>query len=190
MLPKLLPRPILVNFQGNKFMAIEKLTDLKIKKLRLRLKKTPQHDADWMDEYVVADGGGLYVHVRRATGKELIKTFYYMYSSQVAPGKREKIALGKYPVLSLLKARKLARDHADKLKHDKKDPREVIEEERRERERERARLDNTFGMAAELWVEQASKHWVAGKDGKSAGRLKNYALPKLRKRPLVNRPGF
>jgi len=44
-------------------MAIERLTDPKIKKLGLRLKKNPQHSEDWVSEYQIADGGGLYVRI-------------------------------------------------------------------------------------------------------------------------------
>jgi len=126
-------------------MAIERLTDLKIKKLGLRLKKNPQHPEDWVSEYQIADGGGLYVQVRPSASGDAIKTFVYRYSSQVKPGKREKILLGKYPTLTLEKARKLTRVHADRLKHDKKDPREAMEEARREETRQRARLDNCHG---------------------------------------------
>jgi len=165
-------------------MAIERLTNIEIKKLDLRPKATPQHPEGRESERFIADGGGLYVQVRPAAGGGVHKTFVYKYSSLVKPGKREKIYLGKYPTLTLEKARKLARAHADKLKHDKKDPREAMEEARREEARQRARLDNTFGKAADLWVEHASKGWTTGDKGKSVGRLKNHVLPKLRKRPM------
>jgi len=165
-------------------MAIERLTNSTIKNLGLRLKKNKQHPKDWVSEYQIADGGGLYVQVRPSARGDAIKTFVYRYSSQVNQGKREKILLGKYPTLTLEKARKLARVHADKLKHDKKDPRQAMEEERREEERQRARLDNTFGKAADLWIDHASKGWVSGRKGKSIGRLKNHVLPKLRKLPM------
>jgi len=73
-------------------MAIERLTALKIKKLGFRLKTNPQHPEDWVSEYVIADGGGLYVQVRPSADGGVIKTFVYKYSSLVKPGKREKIS--------------------------------------------------------------------------------------------------
>lgn len=118
-------------------------------------------------EYLLADGGGLYLRVRSTT-----KVWVYRYMRN---GRAAKLTLGPYPTLSLAAARKRSRAEAEKLACGG-DP---IRERRAEQERARVASLNTFERTARAWLAQASKDrlWSAGYTGKVQRHLELHIFP-------------
>jgi hypothetical protein len=112
-------------------------------------------------EYTLADGNGLQLRVR-SNGSKLWVLIY----SQPYTKKRTNLGLGKYPDVSLSRARS-QREAARKLLADNVDPKEHrIEQSQQKKEA----LENTFGVMANKWyrlkstkvkVETAEHAWRA-----------------------------
>jgi len=74
----------------------------------------------------------------------------YFQARATLDGKRKLIQLGKYPKISLSKARDLARNAIDKVKVDKVDP---ILERKLSKQKRLKDSENTFQLIAEEWLE-------------------------------------
>jgi integrase len=119
------------------------------------------------DEYMLADGEGLYLRVR-LNGKVWI----YRYKQA---GKPAKLSLGSFPAVSLASARKKARLEAEK-RADGIDPKEA---RRQEQERARVARLNTFELMARTWQAQTKKdrQWSASYAEKVMRHLELHVFP-------------
>jgi hypothetical protein len=108
------------------------LTELQVKNAEHRVK-----------EYFLSDSDGLYLRVRLTR-----KVWLYRYKRN---GKEVKLGLGRYPVVSLARAREKARMEREK-RADGLDPKAA-----RRDERERAARLNTFELLACAWHAEAQK---------------------------------
>ncbi|MBU6299226.1 MAG: integrase arm-type DNA-binding domain-containing protein, partial [Alphaproteobacteria bacterium] len=139
------------------------LTDVKLRSLKG--KAAP---------YKVSDSEGLHVLVS-PRGSKLWRMAYRF------DGKQKSLALGKYPSVSLQKARQ-ARDTAKELLQDGKDPCEV----RKARKQQRlAAAANTFELVANEWFEINQPGWVESYSSRLRSRLDEDLLPHLGKRPIA-----
>jgi integrase len=126
-------------------------------------------------EYTLADGNGLQLRVRPSGSKLWVLKYSQPYTK-----KRTNLGLGKYPDVSLSKARK-QRDEARKLLADNIDPKDHrIEQDQQKKEA----IENTFGVVAEKWFalkltqvkEETANHAYRG--------LQRHVLPTLANVPL------
>ena len=124
-------------------------------------------------EYMLSDGEGLYLRVRRSG-----KTWLYRYQQAGKPGK---LSLGSYPAVSLAAARRKARAEAERLASGI-DPKEV---RRQEQERARVAQLNTLERTARAWHAQARKdrQWSEGYAEKVIRHLELHIFPWLGDRP-------
>lgn len=106
------------------------------------IKAAKQKDRD----YKLADGGGLYLLVTKAGGK----LWRFKYRSD---GIERKLALGKYPAVSLSSARK-ARDQAREMAGSGDDPAAA---KRRERVAAKLAAGTTFGAIAREYIAKAER---------------------------------
>ncbi len=120
-------------------------------------------------EYLLVDGDGLYLRVR-PTGKAWV----YRYKRH---GKKAKLSIGHYPVVTLAAARRKARAEAEKGA-DGVDPREA---RRVEEERDRVARLNTFERTARAWHAQARKdrEWSAGYAEEVMCHLELHIFPRI-----------
>lgn len=149
-------------------MAISILTDRAVKAVKPTGK-----------EFVLSDGGGLYLIVKPGGAKSWSFRFTCPVTRKVS-----KMGLGGYPAVSLALARELAqtqREHVAKGL----DPRRA-----RDREREQRLIEdvNIFGVLADSWFQWKLKRkvWTA-EDSRARvrGLLDKHILPWLKDRPLV-----
>ncbi len=126
-------------------------------------------------EYTLADGNGLQLRVRPSGSKLWVLKYSQPYTK-----KRTNLGLGKYPDVSLSKARK-QRDEARKLLADNIDPKDHrIEQDQQKKEA----IENTFGVVGEKWFalkltqvkEETANHAYRG--------LQRHVLPTLANVPL------
>jgi Arm DNA-binding domain/Phage integrase, N-terminal SAM-like domain len=161
------PRKLLVFFGQNTNSFRENtnmpLTDAKVR--TLKGKGTP---------YKVSDGEGLFVLVTSAGSR--LWNLAYRYN-----GKQKTLALGKYPNVSLLEARR-ARDAAKQLIHAGSDPSVERKAERRKRS---IAVANTFEAVADEWFEINKTRWVDTYSSRLRSRLDDDLLPDLGKRPIA-----
>lgn len=134
------------------------LTDVKIRQAR------PQDKP-----YKLADGHGLYLLIN-ASGSKLWR-FDYRYSR-----KRNTLALGSYPDVSLAKARKQHMKAREALA-DGRDP-------ALERRIRREAGANTFAGVADEWLGKARKGWSESHAKTVRYRLDRYLMPRLGHRPI------
>jgi hypothetical protein len=139
------------------------LTDLQIKNAEPREK-----------EYFLADGCGLYLRVRQTR-----KAWLYRYKRD---GKEIKLGLGRYPIVSLAAARRMARDEMER-RADGIDPKEA---RRDKREQEQAARLNTFELVARTWhkVSEKDRQWSAGYAEKIIRYLELHVLPWVGQLPV------
>ncbi|NYT80322.1 integrase arm-type DNA-binding domain-containing protein [Alcaligenaceae bacterium] len=125
-------------------------------------------------EYMLSDGDGLYLRVRPAG-----KTWLYIYKHQ---GKKTKLGLGSYPVVSLASARQKARAEAEK-RAEGIDPKQA---RRLEEERERVSRLNTFELMARAWHAQSKKDriWSDNYANKLIRHLELHIFPWVGKLPI------
>jgi hypothetical protein len=121
------------------------------------------------------DGGGLYLEISPTGGK--LWRFKYRFD-----GKEKRLALGKYPEISLANARK-RREAARELLANGVDPSEDKKAKRAERV---ARLENNFEAVAREWFEKNSPNWAHTHADKIIKRLENDVFPWLGKRPIAD----
>jgi hypothetical protein len=96
--------------------------------------------------------------------------------------KEKRLALGKYPEISLANARK-RREAARELIANGVDPSEDKKAKRAERE---ARLENNFEAVAREWFAKHSPNWAPTHADKIIKRLENDVFPWLGKRPIAD----
>ncbi len=121
------------------------------------------------------DGGGLYLEISPTGGK--LWRFKYRFD-----GKEKRLALGKYPEVSLASARK-RREAARELIANAVDPSEERKAKRAERA---ARLENNFEAVAREWFEKNAPNWAATHADKIIKRLENDVFPWLGKRAIAD----
>jgi hypothetical protein len=132
------------------------LTDLKIRTAAPRDK-----------EYLIADGDGLYLRVRKTR-----KSWLYRYKVGT---KEFKIGFGAYPIVTLAMARNLTRD-ASTLRAQGIDP---LEARREQQEQTKLAKINTFELTARAWLKSANKdrEWSVGYKDKVTRHLEIHVFP-------------
>jgi len=140
-----------------------KLTDTKVKNAKPKAKA-----------YRLADGRGFYVLVTPGAAK-LFRWKYRYYGSE------KLMAFGKYPDVSLEKARKRCQD-ARELLADNIDP---MARRKVEKQVQRQQVQHTFRHVAKQWHE----HWKQGQSERHAAyvwsRLEKDILPRIGSRPVA-----
>jgi len=121
------------------------------------------------------DGGGLYLEISPTGGK--LWRFKYRFD-----GKEKRLALGKYPEITLANAR-TRREAARELIANGVDPSEERKAKRAERV---ARLENNFEAVAREWFEKNSPNWAPTHADKIIKRLENDVFPWLGKRAIAD----
>lgn len=139
------------------------LTDAKVRAL-----KAASH------QYKASDAEGLYLLVSPSGGK--LWRVAYRYN-----GKQKSLALGKYPEVSLLDARR-ARDEAKRLITKSVDPSVAKQAAKREK---RIAAGNTFQTVANEWFESNKERWVPAYSERLRSRLDGDLLPTLGNRPIA-----
>jgi len=139
------------------------LSDVKVRALK------PESAA-----YKVSDGEGLHVMVS-PNGSKLWRLSYRF------SGKQKTLALGRYPTISLLQARR-ARDTAKALLARGVDPSADRKAERRKKSIAAA---NTFEAVANEWFEANQDRWVESYSSRLRSRMDDDLLPDLGKRPIA-----
>lgn len=124
--------------------------------------------------YKVSDSEGLYLLVP-VTGAKLWR-FAYRFD-----GKQKSFALGKYPGISLLNARR-SRDDAKRLLLDGVDPSVDRKAQRRKRS---IAAGNTFEAVTNEWFRINENGWAESYSIRLRSRLDDDLLPSLGKRPIA-----
>ncbi|MFV0574819.1 MAG: integrase domain-containing protein [Vibrio sp.] len=126
-------------------------------------------------DYILSDGHGLQLRIK-PNGSKLWHFFYYSPYDK----KRKTISLGKYPMLSLIHARKAATE-ARELLAQNIDPKEHRDHQRIQQQEE---YESTFGVLAQSWLE-LKKQQVKPETAERAYRaLEKHILPQLEKVPV------
>ncbi|MGH8592788.1 MAG: tyrosine-type recombinase/integrase [Gammaproteobacteria bacterium] len=120
--------------------------------------------------YKLYDTGGLYLLVVPAGGK-------YCHLDYRFQGKRQTLALGVYPAVSLKDARE-RRDQARKLLANGINPSET-------RKAEKKATTNSFKAIALEWFAKREPGWACGHSSKVSGRLEKDIFPWLGERPIT-----
>jgi integrase len=123
--------------------------------------------------FKLADAEGLYVQVSPC-GSRLWRLAYRFN------GKQKSLALGRYPDVSLLEARR-ARDTAKDLLRGGTDPSDT---RRAARRRKAIAVANTFEALANEWFEANRERWVESYSSRLRSRLDDDLIPALGKRPI------
>ena len=119
------------------------------------------------------DGGGLFLLVTPAGGKRWVLKYR-------VNGKEKSLALGTYPEVSLVEARK-RRATARQLLVQRVDPGEAKKADRRAAKLAAA---NSFEAVALAWMEERRPYVEPAQYDKTLARFKNDAFPWLGKRPI------
>lgn len=144
-----------------------------------------KHAKSQEKEYTLADGNGLQLRVRPNGSKLWILKYSQPYSK-----KRTNLGLGKYPDVSLSKARK-QRDEARKLLAENIDPKtHRIEQD----QQKKAALENTFGVVAQKWYElkltqvkeETANHALRGLERHVLPSLSNVPLDKIKPKTVID----
>jgi len=125
------------------------------------------------NEYKLFDGGGLFLLVTPSGGK--LWRFRYFFDK-----KEKKLALGTYPEISLLDARK-RRDDARKLLANNVDPGAV----RKAQKQAKVEETETFEVVAREWHDRFTPTWTIGHAGTIMDRLTRDLFPWIGKRPIA-----
>lgn len=125
--------------------------------------------------YRLFDGLGLYIEIDPNGGKYWRFKYYFL-------GKERRLAIGKYPEISLLEAR-AKRDNARKLLaenidpgHEKKDRRNIA----------LARIATTFELVAREWHEHHKERWTPDYAQDILHRLEMDIFPPIGKLPIAD----
>lgn len=151
--------------------GLERLTDLEISR------KKPQ-EADSR----LTDGGGLYLLIK-SSGSKLWR-FDYQFG-----GKRKTLSFGKYPVITLAKARE-KRLEAQRLIDGGVDPGEVLSKQAKRRdqektvEAERINIESTFEFVAREWHQKFYSTWTTHHANKIINQLERDVFPFMGERPV------
>jgi integrase-like protein/Arm domain-containing DNA-binding protein len=121
----------------------------------------------------VSDSEGLHVFIA-STGSKLWRVSYRFI------GKQKTLALGKYPEMSLLGARR-ARNDAKRLIAKSVDPAAAKAEKRVKL----ISASNTFQAVADEWFEASKSRWVETYSSRPRSRLDDDLFPALGKRQIA-----
>jgi integrase len=135
-------------------------------------------------EYTLADGNGLQLRVRPNGSKLWIFKYSQPYTK-----KRTNLGLGKYPDVSLSKARK-QKDEARKLLADNIDPKDHRNEQAQQK---KEAIENTFGVLAQKWFEikltqvkeETANHAWRGLNRHVLPTLANIPLDKIKPKTVI-----
>lgn len=119
----------------------------------------------------ISDGGGLYIHLSPAGGK--LWRLFYRFS-----GKQKTLALGKYPDVSLVEARK-RRDEARELLGQGIDPGEKKKEGKAAAVAAEFAKAMTYEVVAREWFAKYSQGWTESNRTKILARQENDVFPFL-----------
>lgn len=122
----------------------------------------------------LSDSGGLYLEVAPSGGK--LWRLKYRFN-----GKEKRLALGKYPEVSLKDARE-RRDEARKLLANEIDP---GENRKVQKAAKAERAANSFEVVAREWIAKFTPTWAASHTSKIIRRLEMYVFPWLGGRPIA-----
>lgn len=124
--------------------------------------------------YKKFDGGGLYLEIMPNGNKHWRLKYYYQ-------GKEKRIALGEYPIVTLVKARE-KRLNAKKLLNEGIDPSQnrISEEKLARREQ-----NNTFEIVAREWHEKKKSSWKESHANRVIQRLEKNIFPFIGKTPIT-----
>jgi integrase len=122
----------------------------------------------------LSDSGGLYLEVAPSGGK--LWRLKYRFG-----GKEKRLALGKYPEVSLKDARD-RRDEARKLLANEIDP---SENRKVQKAAKAERAANSFEAVAREWIAKNTPTWAATHTSKIVRRLEMYVFPWLGGRPIA-----
>ncbi len=125
--------------------------------------------------YRIFDVLGLYVEIHPEGGK------YWRLKYQFHK-KERRLALGKYPEISLLEARE-KRDLARKLLAQNIDP---IDEKKKQKNDAILSAATTFKSVALEWHEQNKEHWSHGYGVETMNRLERDIFPQIGRRPIAD----
>jgi hypothetical protein len=125
-------------------------------------------------QYKVSEGEGRYLLVPPTAAK--LWCYAYRFN-----GKQKSLALGKYPEVSLLDARR-ARDDAKQLLLRGADPAVARKAEKRARS---IVSGNTFAAIADEWFDRNVERWVPTYSSRLRSRLDDDLLPALGERPIA-----
>ena len=139
------------------------LTDAKLRSLKPAAKP-----------YKVSDSEGL--HVQVTSGGAVLWRFAYRFE-----GKQKLLALGRYPEVSLQRARE-ARLAAKRLLADGRDP---SFERKVEKRRKRVAAGHTFQAVADEWFELRRETWAKSYADRLRSRLDDDLIPELGRRPIA-----
>jgi len=140
---------------------VKPLTDTKVRTAK------PQHK-----EYKLFDGEGLFLLITPTGGK--LWNFKYRFDK-----KEKKLALGSYPEISLLDARR-KRDDARRLLANDVDPGAV----RKAQKQAKVEETETFEVIAREWHEKFKQKWVDGYADKLMRRLERNVFPWIGSKPI------
>jgi integrase len=120
------------------------------------------------------DSGGLYAEIAKS-GATLWR-FKYRYD-----GKEKRLALGRWPDVSLADARR-RRDEARKLLANDIDP---AQHRRAAKQARSLAAENSFRATAEEWFDRQAPKWTEANRTKVQARLTNDVYPKIGDRPIT-----
>ena len=124
--------------------------------------------------YKLADSGGLYLEVMPTGSKCWRQKYRFM-------GREKRLALGIYPLISLLEARE-SRDAAKKLLASGTDPSTAKKDQKREAIQN---ASNTFETVALEWHGKQGERWSPYTAEKVMAYLKNNIFPYIGSRPIA-----
>ena len=122
----------------------------------------------------LSDSGGLYLEVAPSGGK--LWRLKYRFG-----GKEKRLALGKYPEVSLKDARE-RRDEARKLLANEVDP---GENRKQQKAAKAERAANSLEAVAREWIAKNTPTWATTHTSKIVRRLEMYVFPWLGGRPIA-----
>lgn len=140
----------------------------------MKLTKTEIERLEPKDKlYRKSDGGGLFIEVSPKGTKHWNLKYYFQ-------GKERRVSLGKYPHVTLVKAR-AKRVEAKELLVSGIDPAEQRKEDQRIKQQDR---NNTFGTIYEEWYEKQEDRWSYRRAKSVKQMAHKNLLPFLRDTPL------
>lgn len=145
------------------------LTDIQVKNAPLAPK-----EPGGKDSYTLTDENGLYLHV----GKRY-KSWRYNFSFQ---GKQQTVTFGRYPHLSL----KRARQELVKAKQQLAEGINPMATRKAEKQAKQTRAKNTFQLIANEWHTKQADNWTASHH-KLVGRIMaRHLFPEIGARPILD----
>lgn len=142
------------------------LTDPKVKAAKPRQKA-----------YRLFDGRGLYIEITPSGGR------LWRFKYRIA-GKEKRLALGAYPEVTLVQARRDCDDARRQLRNGE-DPSAMRRQERVAKVEAEVAAGRTFKAVATEWLEKNRPRWSAGHVGTIEDRLQANIYPWLGERPIA-----